>query len=100
MAQAEAGAAGKEMRNGPPSPFEDVKVGGEGWWGCDEQAHMQRVQEQERQRAAQLQHTRAWAEAQVAFHPCPTCKLAMSENNSLCSPIIVFSHTALRHQTI
>ena len=68
---AQAPSAGTTSQNGPQSPFEDVKLEGpdETWWGANEQLHLQRMQEQEKQRAAQLQHTRAWAEAQVKPHP-------------------------------
>ncbi len=63
----QAQSAGTASHNGPQSPFEDVKLEGAEatWWGANEQLHLQRMQEQEKQRAAQLQHTRAWAEAQV-----------------------------------
>ena len=61
----QAQSAGTASHNGPQSPFEDVKMGGpeDTWWDANEQ----RMQEQEKQRAAQLQHTRAWAEAQVVL---------------------------------
>ena len=63
----QAQSAGTPSQNGHQSPFEDVKLGGpdDTWWGANEQLHLQRMQEQEKQRAAQLRHTRAWAEAQV-----------------------------------
>lgn len=63
-AQAESTSTPRMVPNGPSSPFQDVKIQDEEhWWGNSE--HLQRMQEQEKQRAAQLQHTRAWAEAQV-----------------------------------
>jgi hypothetical protein len=106
LVQSEAREALKEGRKGPSSPFEEVKMGGgEGWWNPGEQARMQRMQEQERQRAMQLHHTRAWAEAQVAFHARPNCVLAMPRpilNHKPYSlyPTVLFGHTASQHEKI
>ena len=67
MFHAQANSANTEAAlNGSTSPFQDVKLDTEdGWWAQNEKLHLQRLHEQEKQRAAQLQHTRAWAEAQV-----------------------------------
>ena len=53
-----------EQVTGPPSPFEGLQDE-DGWWANNARTHMQRLQEQEKQRATQLKHTRAWAESQV-----------------------------------
>ncbi len=83
----QAPSAGTVSQNGPQSPFEDVKLEGpdETWWGANEQLHLQRMQEQEKQRAAQLQHTRAWAEAQVNLRLYPSIMSASLKAPASCS---------------
>ena len=55
---------GRSRSLAPPAPFEALQDE-DGWWADNERTHMQRLQEQEKQRATQLRHTRAWAESQV-----------------------------------
>ena len=75
-----AGARAEQV-TGPPSPFEGLQDE-DGWWANNERTHMQRLQEQEKQRATQLRHTRAWAEAQVRS-PCAGLPISSSQHACL-----------------
>ena len=74
-----AGARAEQV-TGPPSPFEGLQDE-DGWWANNERTHMQRLQEQEKQRATQLRHTRAWAESQVRS---PQAGLSIGSSQHAC----------------